>query len=135
MHPNITKLTGFFCALLNTKHFPVQFFYISQQQVDVLICSDLVARGMDIESIDCVVSYDIPPFVEAFVHRIGRTARAGKSGTAVALLTSEEVSSFKSLLKKAEIPFPKEVFVEDASLEQYVEAFKSALTSADATIR
>ncbi|KAG8195362.1 hypothetical protein JTE90_001380 [Oedothorax gibbosus] len=104
-------------------------------KVDVIICSDLVARGMDIEGVDCVISYDVPPFVEAFVHRIGRTARAGKSGTAVALMTSEEVSSFQSLLKTAEIQYPQEVFVEDASLEQYVESFKSALTAADATIR
>jgi len=56
----------------------------------VLVATDVVARGIDVDNITHVINFDIPTNPEDYVHRIGRTARAGKSGTAVSLLAPEE---------------------------------------------
>lgn len=50
-----------------------------------------MARGMDVDNVEYVVSYDVPPFLKTYIHRIGRTARAGRSGTAITLLEKKEV--------------------------------------------
>src|SRR5699024_9096373 len=50
--------------------------------LDVLIATDVAARGLDVDRIGLVVNFDVPREVEAYVHRIGRTGRAGRSGTA-----------------------------------------------------
>ena len=56
-----------------------------------LVCSDSLARGMDLTSVDHVINYDVPAHVQTYVHRVGRTARAGKPGTAYTLVRHEEV--------------------------------------------
>jgi ERCC4-related helicase len=58
-----------------------------------LICSDLIARGIDLPSVEHVVSYDIPLDMRKYVHRVGRTARAGRDGTAWTLVEKQEVSA------------------------------------------
>ncbi|GBM92312.1 ATP-dependent RNA helicase DDX51 [Araneus ventricosus] len=107
----------------------------SAGKLDLLVCSDLVARGIDIEDVDCVISYDVPLHIKRYVHRIGRTARAGKRGTALTLLTEVESSSFKKILKSAGMPVPTHIDVANKDLEVYVESFKNALTIADSKIR
>ena len=62
--------------------------------VKVLICSDGMARGMDIPGVDCIINYDAPSHFRSYLHRVGRTARAGNEGIAYTLLTSEEVSHY-----------------------------------------
>ena len=59
-------------------------------QVDVLVATDVAARGLDVERIGLVINYDIPFDAEAYVHRIGRTGRAGRSGDAILFLTPRE---------------------------------------------
>ena len=54
-----------------------------------------MARGMDIENVKYVISYDPPPFIKTYIHRVGRTARAGKVGTAITMLQKKEVIFFK----------------------------------------
>lgn len=56
-----------------------------------LVCSDAMARGMDISSVKYVVSYEPPRHIQTYIHRIGRTARAGQQGTAFTLLQNKEV--------------------------------------------
>ena len=56
-----------------------------------VICSDAMARGMDVENVKYVISYDPPPFIKTYIHRVGRTARAGKVGTAITMLQKKEV--------------------------------------------
>ncbi len=63
----------------------------------VLVATDVVARGIDVDNITHVINYDIPTNPEDYVHRIGRTARAGSSGIAVSLLTGEEVHELKAI--------------------------------------
>ncbi|GFS29018.1 ATP-dependent RNA helicase DDX51 [Nephila pilipes] len=107
----------------------------SKGKINLLVCSDLVARGMDIEGVDCVVSYDVPHYIKNYVHRIGRTARAGKGGTAVTLLTENESGQFRKLIKNAGMPVPEQVDVDNKDLEIYVDSFKEALSIADSKIR
>jgi len=59
-------------------------------QVDIVVATDVAARGLDVEQITHVVNYDVPYDVEAYVHRIGRTGRAGKSGVATMFITPRE---------------------------------------------
>jgi ATP-dependent RNA helicase DDX51/DBP6 len=51
-----------------------------QGSIQLLICSDAMARGMDIDNVSYVISYDAPKFVKTYIHRVGRTARAGNEG-------------------------------------------------------
>ncbi len=76
----------------------------------VLIASDIAARGIDIDEISLVVNFDLPNEPETYVHRIGRTARAGASGIAVAFCDSEEKSYLNAIqrLIKREIPVKKD---------------------------
>ena len=61
-----------------------------QGKVLVLVATDIAARGIDVDAVSHVVNYDLPYVAESYVHRIGRTARAGAEGTAIALCTPEE---------------------------------------------
>ena len=61
-----------------------------QGTADILIATDVAARGLDVEHVSHVVNYDIPQTPEAYVHRIGRTGRAGREGTAVTLVVPRE---------------------------------------------
>lgn len=57
---------------------------------DILIATDVAARGLDIDDISYVINYDMPDDIDTYIHRIGRTGRAGREGTAVSFVTSEE---------------------------------------------
>nr|WP_244192117.1 DEAD/DEAH box helicase [Komagataeibacter sucrofermentans] len=68
-----------------------------QGRVGVLVATDVMARGIDIDDIALVINHDIPTPAEAYVHRIGRTARAGRRGMAVALCAPEERQALKDI--------------------------------------
>ncbi|MEA2007612.1 MAG: DEAD/DEAH box helicase [Chloroflexota bacterium] len=96
-------------------------------QVKVLVATDVAARGLDIDDISHVINYDLPYDVESYVHRIGRTGRAGKTGIAISLITPSErwrlgrIEKFtKQSIAKAKLPTEKEVLQhrEDALIEQ-----------------
>ena len=63
---------------------------LKRSQLDILVATDVVARGLDVERISHVVNYDIPYDTEAYVHRIGRTGRAGRTGDAILFVTQRE---------------------------------------------
>jgi ATP-dependent RNA helicase RhlE len=65
----------------------------------VLVATDVAARGIDIESVSHVINYDIPEAPEDYVHRIGRTGRAGSTGRAITLFTVAEEHSMKAIEK------------------------------------
>src|SRR5690554_1727785 len=84
------------------------------ERVDILVATDIVSRGIDIDDITLVINFDVPYDVEDYVHRIGRTARAGDSGMAITFVSPEEQYLFEQieqfLQKKVyRIPVPVEV--------------------------
>jgi superfamily II DNA/RNA helicase len=66
---------------------------------DIIVATDVLSRGIDIDGIDLVVNYDIPRDAEDYVHRIGRTARAERKGEAITLISPEEGYKFKKIEK------------------------------------
>ena len=81
-------------------------------QTDILVATDIVARGIDIDDISMVINYDVPHDVEDYVHRIGRTARANRDGCAITLVRGREVGDFMKIEKFLErtiekLPLPK----------------------------
>ena len=66
-------------------------------QVSVLVATDIVARGIDIDDILCVINYDVPRDAEDYVHRIGRTARAQRDGVAITLVSESDMRYFADI--------------------------------------
>ena len=75
--------------------------------IHVLVATDIVARGIDIEDIQMVINYDVPHDVEDYVHRIGRTARAGGEGIAITFVAEKEQHKFSAIEKFIEKEIPK----------------------------
>jgi ATP-dependent RNA helicase RhlE len=67
------------------------------RRVDILVATDVLSRGIDVDGIDLVVNFDVPRDAEDYVHRIGRTARAGEKGTAITLITPQDNYKFKKI--------------------------------------
>ena len=63
-------------------------------QIRILVCTDIAARGIDVKEVQMVINYDIPDELEFYIHRIGRTGRAGKKGVSYTLCTKKEISKF-----------------------------------------
>jgi superfamily II DNA/RNA helicase len=78
-----------------------------QQKLPILVATDVVSRGIDIDSIELVVNYDVPPNEEDYVHRIGRTARAERKGEAITLVTPDDMRRFGKIEKLIEKEVPK----------------------------
>uniref|UniRef100_A0A8C9W9R0 ATP-dependent RNA helicase n=1 Tax=Scleropages formosus TaxID=113540 RepID=A0A8C9W9R0_SCLFO len=75
-----------------------------QGKIQLLISTDAAARGIDIEGVKCVVNYDAPQFIRTYIHRVGRTARAGKAGLAFTFLLGVQEKLFLQMLKDAGSP-------------------------------
>ncbi len=117
--------------------------------ISILVATDVLARGIDVDDIDAVFNFDLPQDPEYYVHRIGRTARAGRYGSAYSLVTRGESRRLKDIerytktkITRLEIPtesdmerkklkkFQKEVFktMEDDDLDQYKDALESVFS-------
>ncbi|QOR48571.1 DEAD/DEAH box helicase [Trueperella pecoris] len=84
--------------------------------LDVLVATDVAARGLDVERIGLVVNFDVPREVDTYVHRIGRTGRAGREGTALTFVTPKERSRLRRIeqitgatMEQVDLPTPAEV--------------------------
>ena len=80
-------------------------------RLPILVATDILSRGIDIDTIDLVINYDVPHDGEDYVHRIGRTARAEAEGTAVTLISEKEQNRFAAIedllgkpVEKAQVP-------------------------------
>ena len=93
---------------------------VKSGKIKFLVATEVAARGLHIDNLDLVINYDLPEDCENYVHRIGRTARAGKSGKAISLACEKYIYSLESIeaLTKFKIPVAKAddgMFVEDKS--------------------
>jgi ATP-independent RNA helicase DbpA len=68
-----------------------------------LVATDVAGRGIDIAELDAIVNYDVPQQLDRYIHRIGRTGRAGMDGTAITLVSSHQIESFKALDRHIEL--------------------------------
>lgn len=82
-----------------------------QSNIEVLFCTDIAARGLHIDDIEAVINYDLPRSTNDYIHRIGRTARAGKSGVAISFITHENSEHFELIKKRCHLDVKKEVIV------------------------
>ncbi len=103
---------------------------LKKGNLDILIATDVVARGLDVKRISHVMNYDIPHDTESYVHRIGRTGRAGREGDAILFLTPRERYMLRSIeratnQKITQIELPSI----DAINAQRVESFKKKITA------
>jgi superfamily II DNA/RNA helicase len=78
------------------------------KKIRILFATDIAARGLDIDDITCVVNFDLPRSPADYIHRIGRTARAGKSGIAVSFISYEDMDHFKLIEKRSNIKLDRE---------------------------
>jgi ATP-dependent RNA helicase DeaD len=99
--------------------------------IDILVATDVAARGLDVERISHVLNYDIPHDPESYVHRIGRTGRAGRSGTALLFVSPRERHLLKSIEKVTRQPVTEVALpsVEDVNAQR-VEKFRDSITDA-----
>ena len=82
-------------------------------QIDVLVATDILARGIDIDDIAMVINFDVPHDPEDYVHRIGRTARADRDGVAITFINEEDVHYFKQIEKLLEKEVEKKPLPEE----------------------
>lgn len=102
-------------------------------KADFMIASDVASRGLDVIGVDTVINYELPMHLSSYVHRVGRTARAGRSGRAVSLVTEEDRRLFKMIVKnshdsvKQRVVPPKSLLGWREKLEGWTETVKQVL--------
>jgi ATP-dependent RNA helicase DeaD len=97
----------------------------NEQRVAVLVCTDVAARGLDIKGVSHIYNYDIPKDDKEYIHRIGRTARAGKEGKVVNILARRDYENFQKVINNPELKIQKE---ETPEIERVYIRFKDNRT-------
>ncbi|MBX3734397.1 MAG: DEAD/DEAH box helicase [Verrucomicrobiae bacterium] len=104
--------------------------------LDLLVATDVAARGIDVEGIEVVFNFDLPYDPEDYVHRIGRTGRAGRSGLAISFVSGREVFAIRNIerftrqrLRRGQVPSHGEI--EEARLQQLMQRIRTTLASGD----
>ncbi|MEQ4567060.1 DEAD/DEAH box helicase [Paenarthrobacter sp. CAP02] len=109
---------------------------LKEGRIDILVATDVAARGLDVERISHVINYDIPHDTESYVHRIGRTGRAGRSGDAILFMTPREKYLLRSIEKATRQPveqmhLPAAETVNTLRLGKFAERITETLASED----
>merc|ERR1712142_253034 len=95
--------------------------------IDIVVCSDVMARGIDVDGLDGVISYVVSAYSKAYIHRVGRTARAGKEVTAISLCEEKQVKNFLKMVKDAGIEGLEELNIPEEKLECWKEEYNQCL--------
>ncbi|WP_309126526.1 DEAD/DEAH box helicase [Kocuria sp.] len=107
-------------------------------KIDILVATDVAARGLDVERISLVVNYDIPHDTESYVHRIGRTGRAGRSGEAILFMTPREKYLLRAIEKATRQPvelmrMPSTEDVNQTRKDRFAQQITDTMESEDLT--
>jgi ATP-dependent RNA helicase DeaD len=107
---------------------------LKQGKIDILIATDVAARGLDVERISHVINYDIPYDPESYVHRIGRTGRAGRSGEAILFVAPREKRMLKTIERVTKQPiepmkFPSAKAVNELRINAFKQKINETLTN------
>lgn len=105
---------------------------LKQGAIDILIATDVVARGLDVDRVSHVVNYDVPYDTESYVHRIGRTGRAGRAGDAILFISHREVRLLRTIEKATKqkmesMPIPTLTEMNESRLQRFKERVMTAL--------
>jgi len=108
-------------------------------QIDILIATDVAARGLDVERISHVINYDVPSDPESYTHRIGRTGRAGRSGEAILFITPREKNLLKAIERSTRqeitpMTLPSIDAVNDVRVARFKEMISATLAAGDLDI-
>jgi ATP-dependent RNA helicase DeaD len=100
--------------------------------IDVLIATDVAARGIDVDDVDMVFNYDVPQDVEYYVHRIGRTGRAGRTGKSVTFVAPREIYKLRDIqryakIKIAKTPLPSLDDVAEMKMQMFLNKVRAAM--------
>lgn len=100
--------------------------------IEILVATDVAARGIDVDDVDMVINYDLPQDEEYYVHRIGRTGRAGRSGRAFSFVVGREIYKLRDIMKytKAKVKLgklPSLTDIEEAKTNNFVEKVKKVI--------
>ncbi|XP_010172970.1 ATP-dependent RNA helicase DDX51, partial [Antrostomus carolinensis] len=106
-----------------------------QGKIQLLISTDATARGIDVKEVNYVINYDAPQFIRTYIHRVGRTARAGKVGVAFSLVLRIQERRFLRMLKDAGIHDIKKHPVKGNSLKPLVQQYEEALCKLEKTVK
>jgi len=110
-----------------------------KSKIDILIATDVAARGLDVERISHVMNYDIPQDAESYVHRIGRTGRAGRSGEAILFVSHRERRMLKTIERVTRqtiepIELPSAKIINEKRIETFKRRITETLNNQDLTI-
>ncbi|HET7307656.1 MAG TPA: DEAD/DEAH box helicase [Gammaproteobacteria bacterium] len=124
---------GFACAALNGDIVQAQrertIARLKDRKLDILIATDVAARGLDVERVSHVINYDIPYDTESYVHRIGRTGRAGRSGEAILFVTPRERRMLSAIERATRQPIePMALPSVEAVNDQRIARFKQRIS-------
>lgn len=85
--------------------------------IHIMVATDVAARGLDIDDVDVIINYDVPQNLDDYIHRIGRTARAGKKGFAFTLVSKDELSRFNNIKKANNVKIIEKEFPTSEEIE------------------
>jgi len=131
---------GFAAAALNgdiaQKQRELTIEKLKKGKLDIVVATDVAARGLDVERISHVVNYDIPYDTEAYIHRIGRTGRAGRAGDAILFVTQREKRLLKAIEKATRqvielMEMPSVEMLNDKRIAQFKQSITDTLANED----
>ncbi|HIG36979.1 MAG TPA: DEAD/DEAH box helicase, partial [Oceanospirillaceae bacterium] len=113
--------------------------HLKKNKIDIVVATDVAARGIDVARVSHVINYDIPYDTEAYVHRIGRTGRAGRTGSAILFVAPRERNMLRSIEKATRqaitpMELPSREQVQTRRIDQFKASIDKALEQSDLSI-
>ncbi|XP_050973500.1 ATP-dependent RNA helicase DDX51 [Labeo rohita] len=106
-----------------------------QGKIPLLISTDAAARGIDINGVKCVINYDAPQYIRTYIHRVGRTARAGKAGSAFTFLLEVQEKNFLQMVRDAGSPGIQRHFVQPEAFKSMEARYDQALAELSKVVK